>query len=68
METTSFGNYVEIKDQKIELEGTALIHLNEIRKWTHFLSILGFPAGITGSELTSRAVTDGGSDMYPDWK
>jgi hypothetical protein len=44
METTSFGNFVEIKDQKIELEGAALIHLNEIRKWTQFLSILGFVA------------------------
>ena len=42
METTPFGNYVEIKDQKIELEGATLLHLNEIRKWTQFLSILGF--------------------------
>ncbi len=44
METTPFGNYVEIKDQKIELEGATLLHLNEIRKWTQFLSILGFVA------------------------
>jgi hypothetical protein len=45
METTgTFGNYVEIKDQKIELEGATLLHLNEIRKWTQFLSILGFVA------------------------
>jgi len=38
------GNYVEIKDQRIELEGTTLLHINEIRKWTQFLSILGFVA------------------------
>jgi hypothetical protein len=45
METTgTLGNYIEIKDQKIELEGDTLLHLNEIRKWTHFLSILGFVA------------------------
>jgi hypothetical protein len=36
------GNVVEIKDQKIELEGITLLHMNEIRKWTQFLSILGF--------------------------
>ena len=45
METTgTLENYVEIKDQKIELEGITLLHLNEIRKWTQFLSILGFIA------------------------
>jgi len=45
METTgTLENYVEIKDQKIELEGITLLHLNEIRKWTQFLSILGFVA------------------------
>jgi hypothetical protein len=44
METSAPGNYVEIIDQKIELEGITLLHLNEIRKWTHFLSILGFVA------------------------
>ncbi len=44
METTPIGNYVEIKDQKIELEGITLLHLNEIRKWAQFLSILGFVA------------------------
>ena len=45
METTgTLENYVEIKDQKIELEGITLLHLNEIRKWTQFLSILGFMA------------------------
>ena len=37
-------NFVEIKDHKIELEGITLLNLNEIRKWTHFLSILGFVA------------------------
>jgi len=36
------GNVVEIKDQKIELEGITLLNLNEIRKWAQFLSILGF--------------------------
>jgi hypothetical protein len=36
------GNIIEIKDQKIELEGITLLHMNEIRKWAKFLSILGF--------------------------
>jgi hypothetical protein len=36
------GTIVEIKDQKIELGGNTLLHLNEIRKWAQFLSILGF--------------------------
>lgn len=36
------GNYVEINDQKIELGGVTLLHLNEIRKWAKFLAILGF--------------------------
>jgi len=45
METTdALGNFVEIKNQKIELEGATLLHMNEIRKWTNFLSILGFVA------------------------
>jgi hypothetical protein len=45
METTgNVGKFVEIQDQKIELGGISLLHLNEIRKWTHFLSILGFVA------------------------
>jgi hypothetical protein len=44
METIPTGNYVEIKDQKIELEGITLLHLNEIRKWCQFLSVLGFVA------------------------
>lgn len=45
METTGTNeNYVEINDQKIVLEGATLLHLNEIRKWTQFLSILGFVA------------------------
>jgi hypothetical protein len=35
---------MEIHDQKIELQGATLLHLNEIRKWTNFLSILGFVA------------------------
>jgi hypothetical protein len=35
-------NHVEIKDQKIELEGVTLLHMNELRKWTQFLTILGF--------------------------
>ena len=43
METSSLpGNYVEINDQKIELEGLTLLHLNEIRKWSMFLAILGY--------------------------
>jgi hypothetical protein len=43
METTGpLENYVEIKNQKIELEGVTLLHMNEIRKWTQFMSILGF--------------------------
>jgi hypothetical protein len=43
METTgTLENYVEIENQKIELKGAALLHMNEIRKWTQFLSILGF--------------------------
>jgi lysylphosphatidylglycerol synthetase-like protein (DUF2156 family) len=45
METTgNVGKFVEIQDQKIELGGVTLLHLNEIRKWAHFLSILGFVA------------------------
>jgi hypothetical protein len=43
METNgSLENFVEIKNQKIELEGVTLLHMNEIRKWTQFMSILGF--------------------------
>ena len=43
METTNTPeNYIEIKNQKIELEGTTLLHMNEIRKWAQFMSILGF--------------------------
>jgi hypothetical protein len=43
METTgNLENYVEIKNQKIELEGVTLLHMNEIRKWAQFISILGF--------------------------
>jgi hypothetical protein len=42
METT--GTHIDISDRKIELEGATLLHLNEIRKWTLFLSILGFVA------------------------
>jgi len=37
-------NFVEIRDQKIELEGATLLHMDEIRKWAQFLSILGFVA------------------------
>jgi hypothetical protein len=45
METTgNSANYVEIENQKIELEGITLLHMNEIRKWTRFMSILGFVA------------------------
>lgn len=44
MEINPEGKYVEINDQKIELKGATLLHLNEIRKWTQFLSILGFVA------------------------
>jgi hypothetical protein len=45
METTgSPDRIMEIQDQKIELQGVTLLHLNEIRKWTNFLSILGFIA------------------------
>jgi hypothetical protein len=45
METTSTPERImEIQDQKIELQGATLLHLNEIRKWTNFLSILGFIA------------------------
>jgi hypothetical protein len=45
METTgNVDKFVEIQDQKIELGGVTLLHLNEIRKWAHFLSILGFVA------------------------
>ena len=43
METTgTLGNYVEINDQKIELEGVTLLHLNEIRKWAKFLAVFGY--------------------------
>jgi hypothetical protein len=43
METnSSLEGYVEIKNQKIELEGVTLLYMNEIRKWTQFMSILGF--------------------------
>ncbi len=43
METTGkLENYVEIENQKIELQGITLLHMNEIRKWTQFMSILGF--------------------------
>ncbi|MCX6248394.1 MAG: hypothetical protein NTW10_11740 [Bacteroidetes bacterium] len=34
--------YMEIKEQKIELAGETILHMNEIRKWAQFLSILGF--------------------------
>lgn len=45
METTSTPDSImEIQDQKIELTGITILHLNEIRKWTNFLSILGFVA------------------------
>ncbi|MCX6243346.1 MAG: hypothetical protein NTU98_01460 [Bacteroidetes bacterium] len=45
METTGTTNRImEIQDQRIELQGATLLHLNEIRKWTNFLSILGFIA------------------------
>jgi hypothetical protein len=45
METTSTPDRImDIQDQKIELQGASLLHLNEIRRWTSFLSILGFIA------------------------
>jgi len=45
METTGTPDRImEIQDQKIEFQGATLLHLNEIRKWTNFLSILGFVA------------------------
>lgn len=37
-------NYVAIENQQIELKGVTLLHLDEIRKWTRFMSILGFVA------------------------
>jgi hypothetical protein len=37
-------NYVAIENQKIELKGVTLLHMDEVRKWTRFMSILGFVA------------------------
>ena len=37
-------NYVAIENQKIELKGVTLLYMDEVRKWTRFMSVLGFVA------------------------